>query len=250
MKAGHHFFGRTASEYPQIEHVSCTHTGFPVRFARDCTSQAGGSDSSKANSASLSFVGSPWRLAISSGMSRRWAASRLLITRQPYAGLAGVGAWSYARRMSQTPQLRDVVEDDLETLFLQQLDPEASRVANFPSRDRETFMKHWHTKVLGDPTVFVQTVIVDGAIAGSVVAWWEGGKRFIGYWFGREFWGKGIGTESVRQFIERETNRPLYADPFAGNVGSVRLLENCGFRRVGSVMYAEHEHIMFVLDLV
>ncbi|MGW0586190.1 hypothetical protein [Streptosporangium sp. NPDC002607] len=40
--------------------------------------------------------------------------------------------------------------------------------------------------------------------------------------------------------------RPLYADPFSGNIGSVRVLEKCGFRRVETVQYGEHEHLMLV----
>ena len=63
-------------------------------------------------------------------------------------------------------RLRDVEEPDLEVFFEHQVDPEAARLANFPSRDRERFMTHWRTKVLRDPTVLVQTVTVDGAPRG------------------------------------------------------------------------------------
>jgi len=34
----------------------------------------------------------------------------------------------------------------------------------------------------------------------------------------------------VRQFLERERTRPLYADTDVDNVASRRLLERCGFR--------------------
>jgi RimJ/RimL family protein N-acetyltransferase len=149
--------------------------------------------------------------------------------------------------MSDDVRLRDVEEPDLEVFFEQQLDPEAARLANFPSRDRERFMTHWKTKVLGDPTVFVQTVTADGEPAGSVVAWWDEDRRFVGYWFGRQYWGRGIGTRALTQFLEREETRPLYADPFSGNTGSVRLLEKCGFERTGTVTYGDAEHIMLVL---
>jgi hypothetical protein len=114
--------------------------------------------------------------------------------------------------MSDDVRLRDVEEPDLEVFFEHQVDPEAARLANFPSRDRERFMTHWRTKVLGDPTVLVQTVTVDGEPAGSVVAWWDEDRRFVGYWFGRQFWGRGIGTRALTQFLEREETRPLYAD--------------------------------------
>lgn len=149
--------------------------------------------------------------------------------------------------MSDDVRLRDVEEADLEVFFEQQLDPEAVRRSKFPSREREKFMTHWATRVLGDPTGFVQAVIVAGEVAGNVVAWWEQDKRFIGYWFGRPYWGRGIGTKAVRLFLEREKARPLYADPFSGNEGSVRLLEKCGFERDGTVQHGEDEFIIFVL---
>lgn len=143
--------------------------------------------------------------------------------------------------------LREVQEADLEVFFEQQNDPEAVRRSRFPARDRDTFMTHWAARVLGDPTVFAQTVVVDGEPAGSVVAWWEQDQRFLGYWFGRRYWGRGIGTKAVAMFLLRETTRPLYADPFNGNTASARLLEKCGFRRSKSVWYGEQEHTLFVL---
>ena len=109
-------------------------------------------------------------------------------------------------------------------------------------------MTHWTTKVLGDPANLVQTVTVDDVPAGNVVAWWEDDQRFIGYWFGREFWGRGIGSAALTLFLQREQERPLYADPFAGNTGSVRLLEKCGFHRTGTVQHGDNEHIVFVLE--
>lgn len=150
--------------------------------------------------------------------------------------------------MSDQVCLRDVEPADLEEFFAQEHDPEAARRSKFPPRERDTFMTHWATKVLGDPTVFVQAITVDGELAGNAVAWWDGERRFIGYWLGRQYWGRGIGTLALALFLEREKARPLHADPFAGNTGSVRLLERHGFRRTGTVWHGEQEHIMLVLD--
>ncbi|SCE65605.1 Protein N-acetyltransferase, RimJ/RimL family [Micromonospora coriariae] len=144
-------------------------------------------------------------------------------------------------------RLRDVEQADLEVFHEQERDPEAAQRSKFPPRDREKFMTHWATKVLGDPLAFVQTVTVDGEPAGHVVAWWEQDKRFIGYWLGRRHWGRGVGTKALTLFLRREKTRPLYADPFAGNTGSVRLLEKCGFQRVGTVRHGEQEHTVLVL---
>ncbi|MFI5845516.1 GNAT family N-acetyltransferase [Catenuloplanes sp. NPDC051500] len=150
--------------------------------------------------------------------------------------------------MSDEVSLRDVTEADLETFYEQQLDPEAADLANFPSRDRETFMNHWTTRVLGDPANLLRAVSVDGATAGNIVAWWEEDRRFIGYWFGRAWWGRGIGTAALALFLAEERTRPLYADPFEGNAGSVRLLEKTGFRRDGVITHGGKTHLLFVLD--
>ncbi|MEV1167186.1 GNAT family N-acetyltransferase [Nonomuraea sp. NPDC049784] len=149
--------------------------------------------------------------------------------------------------MSDDVRLRDVVEADLEVFLRQEHDPEAVRRSKFRPRPREAFLHHWTTRILGDPTVFVQAVTVDGDLAGNIVAWWEADRRFIGYWFGREFWGRGIGTRALGLFLLQEKARPLYADPFEENTGSVRLLERHGFQRSGTVRHGEDEHIMLVL---
>ncbi|UED86443.1 GNAT family N-acetyltransferase [Streptomyces profundus] len=149
--------------------------------------------------------------------------------------------------MKETVSLRDVTAADLEVFHRQEADPEAARRANFPPREREVFMNHWRTKVLGDPTVLVLAITVDGVLAGNAVAWWDEGRRFLGYWLGREFWGRGIGTRALALFLAEEKTRPLHADPFVENVGSVRLLEKHGFQRAGTVRYGEHEHLMLIL---
>jgi RimJ/RimL family protein N-acetyltransferase len=150
--------------------------------------------------------------------------------------------------MSDEVRLRDVQQADLEVFLEHEHDPEAVRRSKFPPRDREAFMTHWATRVLADPTVLVQTVTVDGAPAGNIVAWWDQDRRYIGYWLGRPWWGRGIATRALALFLDMEKARPLYADPFVGNTGSVRLLERFGFKPTGTVWYGEHEHVLLVLD--
>jgi RimJ/RimL family protein N-acetyltransferase len=149
--------------------------------------------------------------------------------------------------MSGEVLLRDVEDADTEVFFAHQQDADAARRVRFTPRDHDAFVTHWTTRVVGDPGVFVQAVTVDGEVAGNIVAWWEGERRFLGYWFGREFWGRGVGTRAVALFLERERHRPIYADPFSGNVASVRLLERCGFRREGTIQHGEDEFILLVL---
>ncbi|WP_018352129.1 GNAT family N-acetyltransferase [Longispora albida] len=125
--------------------------------------------------------------------------------------------------------LREVRDEDLETFFEYEADPEASRRARFPSREREVFLHHWRTRILGDPAVGARTVLADGEVAGNIVAWEDDGRWWVGYWYGRKFWGRGIGTKALQQYLAEFSVRPLYADPVVTNTGSVKLLERCGF---------------------
>ncbi len=125
-------------------------------------------------------------------------------------------------------ELRDVQPDDLPVFFEQQLDPEATRMAAFPSRERGAFMAHW-AKILGSPDGRVQTITWDGQVAGNIVCWEQDGKNLIGYWLGRTFWGRGIATRALRAFMGLVRARPLYAYVARHNLGSMRVLEKCGF---------------------
>jgi RimJ/RimL family protein N-acetyltransferase len=51
-----------------------------------------------------------------------------------------------------------------------------------------------------------------------------------GYWLGQKFWGKGIATEALTQFLALDKSRPLYAIIAKTNRGSARVLEKCGFK--------------------
>jgi RimJ/RimL family protein N-acetyltransferase/quercetin dioxygenase-like cupin family protein len=128
--------------------------------------------------------------------------------------------------------LRDVEESDLPTFFEHQLDPEATLMAGLPARDRESFMAHWN-RVLEDETVVKMTVLYEGGVAGNVVSFVNFGEREVGYWIGREFWGRGVATRGLAGFLRLEARRPLYANVARHNVASIRVLENCGFRVSG-----------------
>ena len=130
--------------------------------------------------------------------------------------------------------LRDVTQDDLPIFFEHQRDPEANRMADFPAREWDAFLAHWRTKVLGVASARKKTIVVDGQVAGNVVSWEQAGKRLVGYWVGREYWGRGVATAALAEFLQYETTRPLHAYVAAHNAGSIRVLEKCGFHRVDS----------------
>jgi RimJ/RimL family protein N-acetyltransferase len=137
-------------------------------------------------------------------------------------------------------ELRDVTEADLPTLFEHQREPEANRVAAVPGRDREAFFAHWRTRVLPDPTARKQAIVADGALVGNVVSWAAGPERLVGYWIGSAHWGRGFATAALRAFLAtQERARPLHAHVAVHNVGSMRVLEKCGFRPVGEPVTGE-----------
>jgi RimJ/RimL family protein N-acetyltransferase len=129
--------------------------------------------------------------------------------------------------------LRDVIEEDLPVFFEQQRDPEAVEMAAFPARERGPFFEHWH-KIMDDDELVAKTIVSEGEVAGNISSWERDGKRLVGYWLGREFWGRGLATQALTELVEELTVRPLYAEVSTTNVGSIRVLEKCGFTVVGT----------------
>lgn len=128
--------------------------------------------------------------------------------------------------------LRAVVEADLPVFYEHQLDPEAAAMAAFPSRDHDVFMAHW-AKMLASDSALTWTVVSDGAVAGNIGCWRDGGRRFVGYWIGREFWGRGLATQALAEVLDLVDERPLHAYVAMGNAASIRVLEKCGFAKIG-----------------
>ncbi|HEX4822956.1 MAG TPA: GNAT family N-acetyltransferase [Candidatus Polarisedimenticolaceae bacterium] len=145
--------------------------------------------------------------------------------------------------------LRKVEPGDLPTLFEHQQDPVANAMAAFPPRDREAFDAHW-ARILSDPTLVTQTILVDGDVAGNVVMFPRDGRHLIGYWIGREWWGQGIATAALWRFLEVFTIRPLHAFVATTNVGSRRVLEKCGFTLVEVLPHGDDgvQEVLMVLE--
>jgi RimJ/RimL family protein N-acetyltransferase len=132
--------------------------------------------------------------------------------------------------MSYPPRvvLREVVESDLPIFFEHQRDSEAARMAAFPSRAHAAFMTHW-AKLRREPSNIIRTIVCDGQVVGNIGSWIAEKRRLIGYWIGREFWGRGVATAAAAAFIAEVKDRPLHAFVARHNVGSIRVLEKCEF---------------------
>ena len=127
--------------------------------------------------------------------------------------------------------LREVADDDLPIFFEQQLDAGAQRMAAFSPRDpndRDAFMTHWG-KIRDDASSTIRTIVADGRVAGNILCFTHGGKREVGYWLGREHWGRGVATRALAVFLSLIAERPLYAGVASDNAASMRVLEKCGF---------------------
>ena len=63
--------------------------------------------------------------------------------------------------------------------------------------------------------------------------------KIVGYYIAEPYWGKGLGTSAIRQICEyifRNTDIiRLFAEPFAHNIGSCRILEKSGFQLEGTL---------------
>jgi RimJ/RimL family protein N-acetyltransferase len=127
--------------------------------------------------------------------------------------------------------LREVSEADLPRLFEHQRDPAATRMAAFAPRHRAAFFEHWQ-RILAAPEVFARTVACGGEVAGHVVCFERGGRREVGYWIARAFWGRGLATRALGELLAEVAERPLYGIVAEHNAPSRRVLEKHGFRLV------------------
>lgn len=136
--------------------------------------------------------------------------------------------------------LRDVMMSDLPIFFDNQLDPEANHMAAFTARnpaDRDAFMAHWAMILGGEISASsaIQTILFNGHVAGHVLSYEdeEFEKPEVSYWLGKPYWGKGIATRALATFLLHIKVRPLYARAAKDNHASLRVLEKCGFARIG-----------------
>ena len=133
-------------------------------------------------------------------------------------------------------KLRPTEIADLATLFQFQLDKEGGYLAAFMPKDptdKSAYIDK-HTKLLDNPTVNNQTIILDNLIVGSIAKFIIEGDTEITYWIDRKFWGQGIATQALKKFLAIETTRPIFGRVAFDNFGSQKVLEKCGFDKIGT----------------
>ena len=90
---------------------------------------------------------------------------------------------------------------------------------------------------------FAFAITLDDKVIGSVGIFRQENIHYrtaeLGYYIGEEYWGRGYMTEAVKQacgFVFENTDIiRIYAEPFAYNAGSCRVLEKAGFVYEGTL---------------
>jgi len=132
--------------------------------------------------------------------------------------------------------LRQATDSDIDVLFEHWQDPESNQMAAFTSADpsdRAAFDERWR-RFHEQEDITSLVIESDGEVVGSIGSWDNDDIRELTYWLGRQHWGKGLATRALAEFLaEYELTRPIQGVTAVDNVGSQRVLEKCGFRRVG-----------------
>ena len=90
---------------------------------------------------------------------------------------------------------------------------------------------------------FAFAIMADNKVIGSIGVFRQGNihrrTAELGYYIAEEYWGKGIMTEAVKQICEYVFDTSdiirIYAEPFAYNEASCRVLEKAGFQYEGTL---------------
>jgi ribosomal-protein-alanine N-acetyltransferase len=141
----------------------------------------------------------------------------------------------YIYMMTNNITLTKTEADDLNAFFLFQLDKKANYLAAFTSKDPtdKTAYIEKYTPFLTDPSINMQTIKVNNEIAGSIAKFVIENDAGITYWIDRKFWGQGIATAALRHLLKIEKSRPIYGHVAFDNYGSQKVLEKCGFVKIG-----------------
>ena len=75
--------------------------------------------------------------------------------------------------------------------------------------------------------------MAEGQVAGHIACYPDGEHMEVTYWLGRQFWGRGLATQALTRMLDLIVARPIFARAAADNVGSLKVLQKCGFKIIG-----------------
>lgn len=90
---------------------------------------------------------------------------------------------------------------------------------------------------------FAFAITIDDRVVGSIGVFRQGNihrqTAELGYYIAEAYWGRGIMTDAVRQIcayvFDKSDIIRIYAEPFAYNIASCRVLEKAGFQYEGTL---------------
>jgi RimJ/RimL family protein N-acetyltransferase len=144
--------------------------------------------------------------------------------------------------MTDKLTLRKTTEADLGALFEIYADEAAAYMAAFMPenwRDRDAFFARRKENLL-DPEIFMNTILLNGEIAGTVGTYKLFGELQITYGVKRDYWNKGVATRALQQLLAIMKDRPVYGRVAFDNTGSMRVLEKCGFVQAATDKFFAH----------
>ena len=111
----------------------------------------------------------------------------------------------------------------------------------YTKEDADFFISEMLAADLNQTYAFAVTA--DDVLAGSIAVYRQDNIHFrtgeLGYYLGEQFWGRGIGSEAVRQMcayiFEYTDIVRIFAEPFAYNTASCHILEKNGFQLEGTL---------------
>ncbi len=144
--------------------------------------------------------------------------------------------------MSCPVLLRPVTECDLPTLFSHQADPVVREMGVVPYRDHDAFLAKWK-EVLADDSVVNRSIWAGDKLVGNIACFVRDGVREVGYIIGREFWGKGIGSAAIAEFLPllAAFPRPITARVVRHNYASLRVLQKNGFLITAEIVVTDEQ---------
>lgn len=145
--------------------------------------------------------------------------------------------------MSENPVaivLRDVEDADLHAFYSYLQDPQAQAMASSSSEDGsdpQAFDSYW-AKLRRSPTAVTRTIALsedpEHGVVGHIEKFVDEERPYVRYWVDREYWGRGIGTNALRVFLDEVvTERPIFARLTRSNEAALVVLKRNGFKNVG-----------------
>ncbi len=116
----------------------------------------------------------------------------------------------------------------------------AKWLSEVPYPYTEQKAEEWLNNINHDDLTF-SIFMNDSLIGGVGVSLEEDNDLDLGFWIGKDHWGKGYATEAaigLIQYVKEETNfKQITACYIKGNMGSSNVLRKLGFKEIGECKY-------------